>query len=378
MNAYSQPLQKPIGMIDQLANVMREEIRADFVVGRKLEPLRALAARFHVSPTTLRQALVLLVREGSLQARQGAGYFVAERTTTQHVGILLELDLAMPTVSRFWPLVMQRVRHGLREAGVRCRLYAGDQRPGENECLPCQDFLEDLEEDRLSGLVVIFGTLTPEIAETLRRRSVPMVGNCRNYPYNVCLDYAGLVSEATRRLLAEGRRKLAFMEWCPMPDPKPRSDLFNAFTRQLALHGATLNERWVRHDLHPHAIGAGWEEFREIWMSDLEKPDGLIVADDMLCQGAMQAIQELGIRVPEQLSIVTHGNKDSGVKYPFSVPVLECDPDAYAQAMVELMVGQLRHEPLEQSQINIPFRWAVGGGAEENKRDAKEFLVKIN
>lgn len=355
----------PAGAIERLADRLRAEVCAGVPTGLKLDSLRKLAGRFGVSPITMWQALGLLVHEGTLRARHGAGYYVAERIRKQHVGVLLELDLSLPNVSRFWPRVVKAIRRGLRAQGYRSRFYAGEQVPSESGTAgpPCQDLIEDIEEDRLSGLIVVWGNRPgSEYMRRLERQAAPVVGNGAGYPARVQLDYIGLVSEATRRLLAEGRRRLAFMEWGPSePDPRERSALFNAFLRELALHGATLNERWVRSDLHPASDGAGWEEFREIWLADSEKPDGLIVADDVLCMGAAQAIQELGLRVPGQLRVVAHGNKGSGIRYPFPVSVLECDPEEYAQAMVELMVRQLRHEPLERPGVMIPFRWAEGG-----------------
>jgi len=92
-------------------------------------------------------------------------------------------------------------------------------------------------------------------------------------------------------------------------------------------------------------------------MADSEKPDGLIVTDDILCLGAAKAIQEFRINVPRQIRVVTQGNKDSGIRYPFPVSVLESDAEEYAAAMVELMVRQLRREPLERSVITLPFHW---------------------
>ncbi len=354
---------KTPGMVDQIANALRAEILGGFKVGQRLPSLRTLARRFDVSPTVMWAGLDLLVREETIQARQGAGYFVAERVSKQHVGILLELDFSMSTLSCFWPRVVQAVRDGLRQHGYRSRFYAGKQRPGEYQSqVPCLDLIEDIEDDRLSGLVLVFGTLPADSRQLLKQRSVPVVGTCSGLSAAVQFDYAGLIRDATRHLIAQGRRKLAFMEWVSAdPHWVKSSPMFMAFKQELELHGVSLNERWVRHDLRPGMAGAGWADFREIWSADSEKPDGLIVADDVLFKSAAQAIQEMGIRMPDQLQVVTHGNKDSGFDYPFPVSVLEADPEEYAAAMVELMVRQLRHEPLEQSVIKLPFRWAESG-----------------
>jgi DNA-binding LacI/PurR family transcriptional regulator len=133
-----------------------------------------------------------------------------------------------------------------------------------------------------------------------------------------------------------------------------------ALADELARHGVALNDRWVRHDIHPTAQGAGWEEFREIWSaSATEKPDGLLVADDVLFRGAATAIRELGIRVPEQLRVVTHANK--GVELPREVPAwaMEADADVFAAEMVKLLVAQLRHEPVANPHVVLPLRWVA-------------------
>jgi DNA-binding LacI/PurR family transcriptional regulator len=119
--------------------------------------------------------------------------------------------------------------------------------------------------------------------------------------------------------------------------------------------GLDYRAEWVRHDLNPMLSGAGWEEFREIWLARREKPDGLLVADDVLFNEAVTAIQELGIRVPERLRIVTHANKGAARRYPFPVTEVQLDPERYAEALGGMLLKRLGGEPIESPVVMLPF-----------------------
>jgi DNA-binding LacI/PurR family transcriptional regulator len=120
-----------------------------------------------------------------------------------------------------------------------------------------------------------------------------------------------------------------------------------------SLHLA-YHPEWVRRDLHPMLSGAGWEEFREMWTARREKPDGLLVADDMLFSEVQIAVQELGIRVPDQLRIVTHANKGADRRYPFPVTLAQFDPERYAEMLGEMLLKRLRGEAVAPPVVQLP------------------------
>src|ERR1019366_9481279 len=213
------------GRHEKIFEILKREIQ-QAPAGSRLESIAQLAQRFSVSGITVRNALLLLAKEGLLDIRHGSGTYVCAPTDKRHVGVLLDLDISLSDISYFWRRVVQQVRLGLRAHGYRARLYVGHRRPGEGPEDPfSQDLAEDVAEDRLSGLVLVWGELTPESQDALRLRQIPCVGSSllsavESFDAAVTVDCEQAVQEATRRLLQDRRRKLAYMEWSASGDPR--------------------------------------------------------------------------------------------------------------------------------------------------------------
>ena len=119
--------------------------------------------------------------------------------------------------------------------------------------------------------------------------------------------------------------------------------------------GLVTADAWIRDDLDPAIHGAGWEEFREIWATTGEKPDGLVVLDDALFADAQLALIEMGLRVPGDLQLVVQTNR--GASPPARVPIVavEIDPDESAAAHVEMLMKRLRGDPLAPTTRLLSF-----------------------
>jgi DNA-binding LacI/PurR family transcriptional regulator len=130
------------------------------------------------------------------------------------------------------------------------------------------------------------------------------------------------------------------------------------FREELERAGLEYRPEWVRADLHPNADGVGWSDFREVWTAHRQnKPDGLLIADDQLLRDATRAIRELRVRVPDELHIVSHANKDLPVtRPPFPLAYVEYDPDAQASAIAEMLLKLLRGEPVGERHVQLGYR----------------------
>ncbi len=352
----------------QITAILRDEIRTNFRPGERLPPIRKLAERFDVSFHTVREALSVLAEEGRIERRVGSGTFVSDpipprrsqprSDEDRHVAVLCERDLADPHASYFYRYVPQQLVRFFQEAGFATRLYVGRvaMSAPPQEKLTCLEFLEALDRRQLSGVVVLDEPIGLDWLTALREQHVPIVGSSEpsDYP-SLRSDKAQMSRLGMEYLLRQGCRRIALMEWLkPQVPGSPRRDpVLEGFQAALAAAGVEANPRWIRQDLPPGSPGAGWEEFREIWVSEKEKPDGLLVCDDMLFLGAAMAICQMGIRVPEDLLVVTHHNKGSGLLAPFPVAKLEFDLAEYVQLMGGALVKLMRQEPLENRRMVI-------------------------
>lgn len=343
-------------LFEQIASVLRSEILARSVPGQRLETTAGLAERFQVSKLTISQALVVLNKEGLIESRKGSGVYVKQREDRRHVGILMDHDISDPRLSFFYARVSQQLREFFRKHGYRCRLYAGRTSAAEaTKTLSCTEFVEAAQANQLCGAAVVLGVKHAEWIKPALLNKVPVVGP-HEYEYCVGSDGLEMVRQGTDRLIKEGRRKIAFMAW---QEKENDGGWVQAFKASLRKAGVPVRDEWIRHEVHPSQPGAGWEEFREIWLASHEKPDGLLVTDDLLMREATAAICERRVRVPEQLMIVTHANRGSGIHYPFPVWQMEYDPDEHAALLGEMLVKLMRKETLAPHRLTLPYRWVT-------------------
>ena len=196
-----------------------------------------------------------------------------------------------------------------------------------------REFMEAIEHGRLSGVVAVVTVPHPRWRELARQQHLAVVGPS-GCDHTVAIDEAAIVRQAVELLVEQGRRRIALM-YAGNAEP-------TAFREAMAAAGLPVEPSWVIGDLNPVKPGAGWESFRELWSTRADKPDGLVVTDDILMQDAALAVIETGVRVPQQLVIASHGNKGSEMRFPFPVHWLQIDPVEYAQAMGEMLLKLLR------------------------------------
>jgi len=309
----------------RVAEILRGEIASGLRPGDRLESESALAARLGVSLPTVREALSTLAHEGLVSRRHGSGTYVIGTRRDGRIAILIDLDISHPRTSRFYLRVTQRLRRFFEERGSPARLYVGHAEPGgrEPEGLTCREFLEDLALDRLNGVAAVAVNAHRSWMEPLRARRVPVVGNTRGYQFRVFQDYEGLVRAGVDELVRCGRRRLALLgSVCP-----------EVFESSLRTRGLPVRREWMRVAVHGSRPGSAAAGLVAAWNASRERPDGLLVTDDLLFMDAVNAIVSLGVRVPEDLCVVTHSNRGCMPPLPFPATLLEFDPDEFADAM---------------------------------------------
>ncbi len=346
---------------EQIANTLRREILSSCAVGQTLPSDAEQARRFDVSVITLREALRLLSREGLLERRQGSRTRVRSITPRpKRVALLTPPNLASAPYY-FHNRLLQMAVQQLKAKGL------------DTETIIEQPTTQSgVEEESLSGLLArprdravdavlrFQGPRDRQAILALEAAGIPVVGHDENlYLYSVRADHARLIREAVAHLIAQGRRRIAFMQHEP-PSLKAVGEewfLKVHFREALAKAGVPYHPEWVCTARDPFATGSGWDHIHDLWQGDGEKPDAVLVGVDTLFTETAMALLTLGVRVPQDVLVVTHANKGSGMFYPFPVVRLEIDPEACAAAMVDVLVRRLRGETDVPKETCVPFAW---------------------
>lgn len=345
---------------EKVADLIRREILSGCKPGDQLASDTAQAARFGVSINTIRAAMQMLCNERLLVREHGRGTFVADLSVARRVLVVMLPEVLDTRGAYFFGGVFRAVEQGLRQEGFEPVLCL---REDQDAAVP--ELVRQAPEGAVRGAVVVQHRLDGTFVRWLEEHGIPVVLHGESPgEWVVQNDHPGLVRAAVRYLIGRGRRRIAFL--LPALDAPGGGEWWTALLRgEMGQAGVETRENWLCSVEDPRRPGSGWEHFRRIWRSRGEKPDGLFVGLDVLYRDAAMAILQLGIRVPQDLLVVTHANRGSGMFCPFPTVRLEFDPALYARSMVDMLLRRIRGGPPGPSRVCLPWTWAGREGVEE-------------
>jgi LacI family transcriptional regulator len=220
-------------------------------------------------------------------------------------------------------------------------------------------YLDVLLDERVLG--VIISPSDPEGAEIgrLLDAGIPVIAFDRNVADPradaVLADNVGGARTAVELLLAHGRRDVALVTG--PRDLETGAERIDGYT--LAMRAAGLEPRTVD---GAYRIEDGYAAVRTL-LSATDRPSGLVVGNNLMTLGALQAIREAGVRVPDELALVAIDDPPWApfVEPPLTTlaqPVRKMAADA-----MELLLQRVAGTRTEPRRILHPFELRVRASA---------------
>ncbi|WP_063655541.1 HTH-type transcriptional repressor PurR [Candidatus Arsenophonus triatominarum] len=172
-----------------------------------------------------------------------------------------------------------------------------------------QAYLQMLAQKRVDGLLVMCSEYPNQLLQMLEEyRNIPMVvmdwGQAHGYFTDVIIDnavYGGYL--AGRYLIERGHRDLGIIS-----GPSKRNTgngRRQGFLNAMKEANIQPHNEWiVEGDFEP---ASGYEAMKQI-LSHQQKPTAIFCGGDIMAMGAISAANELGIRVPQDISIIGYDN----------------------------------------------------------------------
>jgi DNA-binding LacI/PurR family transcriptional regulator len=325
--------------------------------GMPLPTMPELRKELSVSQVTLERAYDQLEARGLIERRKGKGVYVADRLQTGEFAVVVRPELLASDSHPYFRNVSGTVIRLLQQQNTRwqVRMHVGGSSQTDASFPATLDLLDPEVLPRLRG-VFSFHPLN-EVGTQLERAGVPVVfvGNPRG-TYSVGFDQEeAMIRPALTHLRDVGCKSVGAI--ChSYPAGFGFVPLFISVAESL---GLKVDRRWIERIEGPVSEKLGYECFVRLWANE-QKPDGLFVQDDAMCNGALRGTLQLGLSLPRDLRIVTFASRGIELAYHLPVSRVEYDPHELAERTVELMMTLVRGQTPPQPRVRLGGRMIRG------------------
>ncbi len=328
-------------------------VRRKLQAGQKLPPERQITAKFGVSLMTVREAMIKLSSEGLIERRQGAGTFVAQKAKVGTVAILANLDSLASKVGYYYRDVVEFAKRHIKQAGFRPVLSVGHGETPDEFSSSIHLFDKSIAKD----VVGVFSSLDMgPLEQELEKRNIPSVSIVAAKPtkeHCVVLDYKAMIAKGVKLLKDKGYSEFAVF-YNDSPTEKVEKELRIQGIIRDGLLGAGIALSNVQFVSVPWSrnLEQAYDVFKRFW-NQPNHSRAVFFIDDGTCEVALQSILELGIKVPEELSIITHANKGRVFHFPVSLTRIEFDTEQAVRLGWEIMEKLINKENIDEPVVYI-------------------------
>ena len=215
--------------------------------------------------------------------------------------------------------------------------------------------LEKMYEQCVDAVIILGGSMDGMVIDEKSlsiinyiAESVPVVvmGRSQGIPcYEVRIDEGGAMEMAMEYLIGLGHREIAFLGGLENIYSSLEKRL--AYQRILRKYGLEFRKEWMR--CGDYNFEDGLRLMKEVLAG--ERPTAVIGINDIFAAGMLQAIHEAGLRVPEDISIVSFDN--TYISRIVSPPAssISCDYRELAQKLVGTAVDAAEGREVPMSQL---------------------------
>ncbi|OXS61710.1 GntR family transcriptional regulator [Cohnella sp. CIP 111063] len=329
---------------------LKEEILSWIASGRyrpgdKLPSENELAEQFALSRQTVRQSLGELVQEGWLAREQGKGTFVGRQSPERRASSgNRTVGIITTSISDYiFPSIVRGVESALKDKGYRLLLSSTDHRKDrERECL------EMMLSHSVCALIVeptksAEGNPNFDNYMAIEDHGIPMLMINERYPDLECPgvrvddDAGGYM--AADYLLGLGHRNIAgFFKTDDMQGVRRMKGFIRACRdRNLAPDASTI-VRYSTEDKgeRPQRM------LREMLLSE-QRPTGIVCYNDQLAVSLLDTIRELGLRIPEDLSMIGYDDSFLATATEIKLTTIEHPKSELGERAANLLVSVLEN-----------------------------------
>jgi DNA-binding LacI/PurR family transcriptional regulator len=320
---------------------------------------RAFTEGASVAPAT-RERILAAARELGYRPNAIARTLITRRSRI--VGLVMGY-----LENQFYPLVIERLSQALQRDGFHVLLFISET-PDANA------ILADILQYQVDGIVMASTTLSSALAQDCAEAGIPVVLFNRVAQLGAMGRFATSAVTSQNReggrlvgdmLARTGHRRIA---WLAGPENASTSLEREAGLREaLDDAGLPLHARAIGHYDFAEARRAVLELFRD----PADRPDALFAANDHMAIAALETLRrELGLRVPEEVSVVGFDNVPQAGWPSFDLTTVQQDVDRMVEATRGLLFEQINDGVVARS-VTVPCVLVQRGTVRTDRKEQR-------
>lgn len=287
-------------------------------------------------------------RQRVMEAVQSLGYtpdfggraLASRRTNT--VGAII------PTMENaIFARGLQSFQEALTKAGKTLLVASSGYDPARE-----REQMEALIGRGADGLLLIGSARPDSSIEYLNRRGVPYVGAWNlggSDGYFVGFDNAAAAAKLTEMVIAKGHRRIAMIGGISEMNDRAAARILGV--RQ-SIAAAGIGDGSLRVIEAPYAFQDGADAFGAL-METSPRPTAVMCGNDVLAVGAMQKAREMGLRVPQDVSITGFDDIDISAVVDPGLTTVRVPHRRMGEAAADMLLRLINKETVER-QVEIP------------------------
>lgn len=242
----------------------------------------------------------------------------------------------------YYPAVLERLAKRLQQDGYHLLIFISDNANSD-------DLVEEILQYNVDGIVLGATTLSSALAQRCADASIPVV----LFNRIMASGSAGAVSsvrsdnmsggrDIARFLVAGGHQRIAYI--AGREDSSTNLERERGFREGLAELGQRIYARAIGN----YDVAQARQAARDLFAYKVDLPDAVFVAGDQMAIAVLDTLRhELGLSVPQDVSVVGFDNVPQAAWASYELTTFEQPVEPMVEATVALLQGYLResHTP---------------------------------
>jgi DNA-binding LacI/PurR family transcriptional regulator len=273
------------------------------------------------------------VRERVLAAAEQLGYrpsLIARSLSTQRTGIV---GIVMAEInSPFYPYVLDKFTQRLHDLGMRVLLFNTPPNRDVDETLPL------VLQYQVDAIIITSATLSSAMSDECARLGIPVLLFNRYVPNTqasaVCCDNVAGGRLVADLFLDHGHQHPAYI--AGLANTSTNRDRLRGFGDRLSERDCT---NWLQEEA-AYSYDSGYGAAQRL-LTRTDPPDAIFCANDIMAFGAIDAARDLGIAIPDQLSVIGFDDVPAAAWSAYNLTTVRQPVNRMVEAVLDLLQKKL-------------------------------------